>query len=47
MKPRRHLIKSRKVALYAVALCVLLAVFALYSRPEFFVTVANQVWSCF
>lgn len=26
---------------------VLLAVFALYARPEFLVTLAGQVWACF
>ena len=30
-----------------VALAVLLAVFSLYTRPEFLLTVANQLWSCF
>ena len=28
-------------------LSVLLAVFALYTRPEFLVTLADQLWSCF
>ena len=36
-----------KIALYGAALCVLLAVFALYSRADFLVTLANQLWSCF
>jgi hypothetical protein len=35
------------VALWVVVVAVLLAVFSLYSRPEFMVGVANQVWSCF
>jgi hypothetical protein len=26
---------------------VLLAVFALYTRPAFLVTLADQVWACF
>ena len=26
---------------------VLLAVFAMYTRPEFLVTLADHVWSCF
>ena len=26
---------------------VLLLVFALYTRPDFLVTLANQVWGCF
>jgi hypothetical protein len=30
-----------------LALGVLLLVFSLYTRPDFLLTVANQVWSCF
>jgi hypothetical protein len=26
---------------------VLLAVFSLYTRPDFLLTVANQLWLCF
>ncbi|MES2879418.1 MAG: hypothetical protein V4713_13470 [Pseudomonadota bacterium] len=33
--------------LYAGALGVLMAVFTLYTRPDFLVTLANQVWACF
>lgn len=32
---------------YGAAVLVLLAVFALYTRPDFLVTLANEVWSCF
>ncbi len=32
---------------YSAALLALLAVFALYTRPDFLVTLANQVWACF
>lgn len=32
---------------YALAVLVLLAVFALYTRPDFLVTLANQIWACF
>ena len=32
---------------WAVALALLLAVFALYTRPDFLVTLADQVWACF
>jgi len=28
-------------------LALLLAVFSLYTRPEFLRTMANQLWSCF
>jgi hypothetical protein len=37
----------QKVALWTVAIAALLGVFALYTRPEFLFTLANQVWSCF
>ncbi|MEY4268504.1 MAG: hypothetical protein RIS90_3039 [Pseudomonadota bacterium] len=30
-----------------LALALLLAVFSLYTRPEFLLTMANQLWSCF
>jgi len=37
----------RKILLYALALGGLLAVFVLYTRPDFLVNLANQVWACF
>ena len=36
-----------KTLLYAVACAVLLGVFALYTRPDFLITLANQIWACF
>jgi hypothetical protein len=39
--------RLRKMVAYAIALAVLMAVFALYTRPDFLVTLANQVWACF
>lgn len=36
-----------QITLYALALATLLAVFGLYTRPEFMLRMANQVWSCF
>ncbi len=36
-----------KLLAYGVALAALLAVFALYNRPEFLVTLADQIWACF
>lgn len=33
--------------IWAVVLAILLAVFALYTRPEFMLTLADQVWACF
>jgi hypothetical protein len=38
---------TRKVVLWLLAIIALLAVFALYTRPDFLLTVADQVWSCF
>jgi hypothetical protein len=37
----------RKVMLYAAALLASLAVFGLYTQPDFMVMMANQVWACF
>ena len=38
---------SQKILICGAAVGVLLAVFALYTRPDFLVTLANQVWACF
>lgn len=38
---------ARKLALYALAIAAVLGVFALYLRPEFLLTLADQVWACF
>lgn len=43
--PRRALLW--RGAGIVLALGVLLAVFSLYTQPDFFFTVANQVWACF
>jgi hypothetical protein len=37
----------RKLLVWALALLALLAVFALYLRPDFVVTLANELWACF
>jgi hypothetical protein len=42
VKPR-----IRKLLSYGLAVAILLSVFALYTRPDFLVTLANQVWACF
>ncbi|MGY8903559.1 MAG: hypothetical protein ACKVIH_03305 [Burkholderiales bacterium] len=34
-------------ALLAVLVCACLAVFALYTQPEFLITLANMAWTCF
>ncbi len=36
-----------KTGIWAGITAVLLAVFALYTRPEFLVTLADQLWNCF
>jgi len=40
-------LRTRKGLAYAAALAVLLAVFALYTRPQIMVYVADAVWACF
>ncbi len=40
-------VRTRKLLAYAAALAALLAVFALYTRPQIMVTLAEQVWLCF
>ena len=37
----------RRLTLAALAAAALLAVFALYTRPDFLLQLANQVWACF
>ena len=39
--------RARKFLAYGTAVAVLLAVFALYTRPAILVTVADQIWACF
>jgi len=38
---------GRKLAWYVLSLAATLGVFALYMRPEFLVTLADQIWACF
>ncbi len=38
---------SQQLLAWALALVVLLAVFALYTRPDFLLTLADQLWACF
>jgi hypothetical protein len=40
-------LRTRKLLAYGAAVAVLLAVFALYTRPQIMVTLADQVWACF
>ena len=37
----------RQLLAWTLALAVLLAVFALYTQPDFLVTLADQIWACF
>ena len=37
----------RKPLGYAAAVLALLAVFALYTQPDFMVTLADLLWACF
>jgi hypothetical protein len=39
--------KPRAALAWAGAVALLLAVFAVYLRPDMAVTLANQIWSCF
>jgi hypothetical protein len=39
--------QRRKLLIWSGTVIVLLAVFALYTRPDFLVTMANQIWACF
>ncbi len=36
-----------RISAWLAASAVLLAVFALYTQPDFLVVLANQVWACF
>ena len=36
-----------RLLIFSSALLVLLAVFSLYLRPSFLVTLADQLWTCF
>ncbi len=38
---------KRQALAYAAALVALLAVFGLYTQPEFLITLADQLWACF
>jgi hypothetical protein len=39
--------RTRKLLAYGAAVAILLAVFALYTRPTIVVTLADQLWACF
>jgi hypothetical protein len=37
----------RQLLSWGAAMALLLAVFALYTRPDFLLTLADQLWACF
>ena len=39
--------RKARIAAWAVAVATLLGVFALYTRPQMMVTLADFVWACF
>jgi hypothetical protein len=39
--------RKGRAAIYAAAIAVLLATFALYEKPEIRVAVADMIWACF
>ena len=39
--------RARKLLVYAAAVAALLAVFALYTRPQMMVALGDLVWACF
>jgi hypothetical protein len=40
-------LRTRKLLAYGAAVLLLLAVFALYTRPTVLVALADQFWACF
>jgi hypothetical protein len=39
--------RARKLLGYGAALAALVAVFALYTRPEMMVVLGDMIWACF
>ena len=37
----------QKLLIWSFVSLVLLAIFSLYLRPDFFMTLGNQIWACF
>jgi hypothetical protein len=40
-------LRARKLLAYGVAVAALLAVFALYTRPQMMVALGDMIWACF
>lgn len=45
--PRPLLRPWQRAVVWLVVLAALMAVFALYTQPDFMLTLADQVWACF
>ena len=43
----KHGAVARQTLVWLAATLVLLAVFGLYTRPDFLVSLADQLWACF
>jgi hypothetical protein len=39
--------RLNKALTYGGVIAVLMAVFTLYTRPDFLVALSNQIWACF
>ena len=39
--------RAKKVVAYGAAVAALLGVFALYTRPQMMVALADMMWACF
>ena len=39
--------RKQQALLILLALAALVAVFALYTRPDFLLQLSNQIWACF
>ncbi|HVE52530.1 MAG TPA: hypothetical protein VNB23_04040 [Ramlibacter sp.] len=40
-------LRATRLAAYGAAVAALLAVFALYTRPDMMVAVGDMIWACF
>ena len=40
-------LRAKKLLAYGVAIAALLAVFALYTRPQMMVALGDMIWACF
>jgi len=38
---------TKKIGWWALAILASLGVLSLYTRPDFLLTLANQIWACF